>query len=201
MSDPPDDQLLAAAQRDGAAFEAIFDRHFVAIHRYVNHRVGAAAADDLASETFARAFAARHRARTVEGSLRAWLFTIASNLVADEHRTRGRAGQADERMRSAASTAFDAGAEWAADPTNRLQQNPDLIEAVLALRFEEREALLLLAWGELSPAEIGEVTGVAAATVRTRIHRARTALRARLQHPLPRAACAAGTTPVRMTET
>lgn len=123
-------------------------RHFVAIHRDVHHRVGAAAADDLTSATFARAFAARHRVRTIEGSLRAWLFTIASNLVADGYRTRGRAGQAHERLRSAASTAFDAVAEWAADPTGRLHQNPDLTDAVLALWFK---ALLLLAWGELSP--------------------------------------------------
>lgn len=194
MSDPPDDELLAAVQRDGAKFEVVFDRYFVAIHRYLQHRIGTSAADDLASETFARAFAARHRARTVDGSLRAWLYAIASNLVADELRSRQQAGRAEQRVRDTSQTTLDPATAWAADPTGRLHRNPDLSAAVLKLRPEEREALLLLAWGELSYGEIAEATGVATATVRTRIHRARTTLRARLQPPTPHAPCAASTT-------
>jgi RNA polymerase sigma factor (sigma-70 family) len=201
MSDPPDDELLAASQRDPAAFEAVFDRYFAVIHRYVRHRLGASAADDVAAETFAKAFAARHRARTVDGSLRAWLYAIAGNLITDELRARQRAGRADADLRHHALTTPDRATAWAADPTGHLHRNPDLTAAVLALRDEEREALLLLAWGELSYQEIAAATGVATGTARTRVHRARAALRARLQPEAPpAAACAPGSHHLRTTE-
>jgi RNA polymerase sigma factor (sigma-70 family) len=56
--------------------------------------------------------------------------------------------------------------------------DPELLAALEGLRDVEREALLLLAWGELSYAEIAVVTGVAIGTVRSRLNRARTNLRA-----------------------
>ncbi|MEV4420689.1 RNA polymerase sigma factor [Patulibacter sp. NPDC049589] len=180
MSDPPDDDaLLAAAQRDGAAFEAVFDRHFAAIHRFAAHRIDRDAADEIAAETFVRAYAARMRAHTVEGSLRAWLCTIANNLVRDELRRRERAGRAGLRLRGTEASAGPRAAA-ALDPARGLPRDPALDDAVAALREEEREALLLLAWGELSYAEIAVATGVALGTVRSRLHRAREDVRARL---------------------
>ena len=52
--------------------------------------------------------------------------------------------------------------------------------ALAALRAEEREALLLYAWAELSYEEIATVTGVAVGTVRSRLARARARLTAEL---------------------
>ncbi|HEY6761352.1 MAG TPA: sigma-70 region 4 domain-containing protein, partial [Baekduia sp.] len=49
-----------------------------------------------------------------------------------------------------------------------------------ALRPEEREALLLHAWGELSYEEIAAATGARVGTVRSRLHRARARLREEL---------------------
>jgi len=51
--------------------------------------------------------------------------------------------------------------------------DPDLAAALASLRDEEREALLLLAWAELSYEEIATATGVAIGTVRSRLSRAR----------------------------
>jgi DNA-directed RNA polymerase specialized sigma24 family protein len=56
----------------------------------------------------------------------------------------------------------------------------ELVRALEGLRDEEREALLLLAWGELSYAEIAVVTGDPIGTVRSRLNRARGRLRALL---------------------
>jgi RNA polymerase sigma-70 factor (ECF subfamily) len=60
------------------------------------------------------------------------------------------------------------------------ERDPALAAALDALRPEEREAVLLLAWGELSYEEIARVTGVRPGTVRSRLNRAR----ARLQEAL-----------------
>jgi RNA polymerase sigma factor (sigma-70 family) len=161
---------LSPVMDDPADFGAEFDRHAPAIYRFAAHRLGRGPAEDVLAETFTRAFAARHRAYTTEGSLRAWLYAIASNLIADELRRRERASAAHERLRSQTAAQFAPEAGVATDP--------ELLAALESLREEEREALLLLAWGELSYAEIAVVTGVAIGTVRSRLNRARSHLRA-----------------------
>lgn len=55
-----------------------------------------------------------------------------------------------------------------------------VVAALEALPPRERDALLLLAWADLSYDEIAEALHVPVGTVRSRIHRARQALRARL---------------------
>jgi DNA-directed RNA polymerase specialized sigma24 family protein len=73
---------------DPAAFRALFEAHFCEVHRYLAHRLGdAGAAEDLAAGTFLRGYRARGRFRS--GNARAWLFTIATNLLRDEARGRG----------------------------------------------------------------------------------------------------------------
>ena len=70
-------------------FHALFDAQYAPVYRYLAHRLGdPAAAEDLAAETFLRAYAARASFRP--GSPRAWLFTIATNLLRDHARGAGR---------------------------------------------------------------------------------------------------------------
>jgi RNA polymerase sigma factor (sigma-70 family) len=168
---PPtsDDVVLARARVDGSAFVAVFERHAAPIYRFAAHRLGAVAAEDVLAETFARAFASRHGAYTTEGSLRAWLHAIARNLIADELRRRSRSARAHARMQPRSVEQ---------EPEVGIATDPVLLSAVDGLREEEREALLLLAWGELSYAEIAVVTGVAIGTVRSRLSRARRKVRA-----------------------
>jgi RNA polymerase sigma-70 factor, ECF subfamily len=151
-------------------FHALFDAQYTPVYRYLAHRLGdRAAAEDLAAETFLRAYAAR--SGFVDGSPRAWLFTIATNLLRDHTRGAGR--------RQAAL------AEWAGRPATVAEPefelpDPQLALALAALRMEEREVLLLFAWAELSYDEIAVVTGVAIGTVRSRLARARAHLTAEL---------------------
>jgi RNA polymerase sigma factor (sigma-70 family) len=164
-----DAQVFARSVREPGAFRAIFDRHFADVHRYLRHRGGLDLADDLAAETFVRAFAARGRFRAGESdTARAWLFTIATNLLHDEAR-RGRRRELALGRLAAQPTAASA------EPLD--DRDPALAAALGALRDEEREAVLLLAWGELSYEEIARVTGVRVGTVRSRLSRARTRLR------------------------
>ncbi len=62
------------------AFEAVVATHHAEIHRYLARVTGRAGdADDLSQETFLRAFRA-HRQLPAGANVRAWLFTIATNL-------------------------------------------------------------------------------------------------------------------------
>ncbi len=151
-------------------FHALFDAQYVPVHRYLAHRLGdPAAAEDLAAETFLRAYAARASFRP--GSPRAWLFTIATNLLRDHARGAGR--------RDAAHAEWLGRSAPAAEHEFELP-DPALARALTALRAEEREALLLYAWADLSYDEIATVTGVAVGTVRSRLARARVRLTAEL---------------------
>ncbi len=150
-------------------FHALFDSEFAAVYRYLAHRLGnAAAAEDLAAETFLRAYQARATFRP--GSPRAWLFTIATNLLRDHARGQVRHDAAFAALAGHAEPA-------AAEPEF---PDPELATALAALRPEEREALLLFAWADLSYDEIATATGVAIGTVRSRLSRARAQLTAEL---------------------
>ena len=53
----------------------------------------------------------------------------------------------------------------------------EMVGAVRALPPEEREVLLLVAWEQLTPAQAALVLGIPPGTARSRLHRARAALR------------------------
>ncbi|MGA2528993.1 MAG: RNA polymerase sigma factor [Acidimicrobiales bacterium] len=80
------DEDTATESSDGGAFTELFERHFDDVYRYLAFRVGAVVAEDLAAETFARAFAGRQSFEPDRGSVRAWLFGIARNLIRDHRR-------------------------------------------------------------------------------------------------------------------
>src|SRR5690348_6799584 len=64
-----------------ADFNAVFEEHYASIHAYLRRRVDAATADDIAAETFVRAYQRRSSFEGTRGNVRAWLFGIASNLL------------------------------------------------------------------------------------------------------------------------
>src|SRR4051794_16264077 len=120
-------------------FHALFDAHYAPVFRYLAHRLGdRAAAEDLAAETFLRAYASR--ASFVAGSPRAGGVTIAPNLLRAHARGGGR--------RAVAPAEGAGGAAPPAEPEFELP-DPELARALTALRSEEREVLLLYAWAEL----------------------------------------------------
>ena len=85
----------------------------------------------------------------------------------DEVRRRGRDSGLTDRLSLQLTPQHAAGP----DP------DPRLHAALLALRDEEREALVLFAWAELTYEEIALATGAPIGTVRSRLSRARARLR------------------------
>jgi RNA polymerase sigma-70 factor (ECF subfamily) len=153
------------------AFEAIFERHFDAVQRYLARRVGGGRADDLASATFVVAFERRGAFHDAAGSARPWLFGIATNLLRNELRGEQRALGALARVASDSGRGgLDAG----------IGERSDLPAALAALDVDQRDVLVLFAWEELSYREIAAALGVPVGTVRSRLARARARLRAEL---------------------
>jgi RNA polymerase sigma factor (sigma-70 family) len=77
--------LVAAAQRDRAAFAPLYARYARPIYRYCYRRLGShEAAEDATSQTFVNALAGLNRYR--DGTFRGWLFTVADRVVTDLYR-------------------------------------------------------------------------------------------------------------------
>ncbi len=165
MTDDDDIRALRRSLSEAAAFDELFVRHHVAIRRYLHARVAQEdVAEDLASETFARAFAARARFGDQGHGVRAWLFQIATNLLRDELRARRRAWE------RGTSPGRDSGA-----PPD-LPGDPALTAHLRQLPHGQLEVLLLYAWADLSYEDIAMVLGIRVGTVRSRLHRARAEL-------------------------
>jgi len=172
-----DAALMAASLAQPERFAVVFDRHYNAVHRYLARRAGTDAADDLASRTFVVAFEARTRFRSESASARPWLLGIATNLLHERRRADQRDLSMITRLQAERSdTLTDGGRGEEPSPSSHL-----LADALASLEREQRDALLLLAWAELSYEEIAQALDVPLGTVRSRLSRARSHLRAQLQ--------------------
>lgn len=124
-------------------------------------------ADDLAQETMLRAWAARDR-YAAGTNFKAWTFTILRNHFYSEARRSRFHGEYDEQMAERTLRA-PAGQESALDLS-------DVLRALSAIPDTYREALILVAAGNLSYEEVAEICGIALGTVKSRVCRARAML-------------------------
>jgi RNA polymerase sigma factor (sigma-70 family) len=164
MREQSDAAIVDDSLERPTAFSALYERHLDAVARYVARRVGATAAEDLTAEVFVRAFRARIRYRPERETALPWLLGIAGHVVADNRRT--------ERRRLAALERLAADAAIAA-PRGDNQLSAGLVRRLRALPARDRDALLLVVWGELSYEEAAEALEIPVGTVRSRIARAR----------------------------
>jgi RNA polymerase sigma factor (sigma-70 family) len=166
-----DTELAAQFQHDPELFTAVYDRYIHDIFRYVGSRLGVQAADDIAAETFLVAFGQRDRFDPSRGSLRPWLFGIATNLVARHRRKEARRYMALARTGTEPPPDGHENRVLNAVTAQRLQ--PQLARALTRLSPGERDVILLVALSELSHAEVSEALGISYGTVCSRLSRAR----------------------------
>lgn len=177
----PDARLISSSQDAPEDFALLFDRHAVAIHRYVARRLGSSEADDLVGQTFLIAFERRHRYHESSAGALPWLYGIATNLVRRRRRDEVRQYRAYSRSDPAGS--LDGADILAAEVASRVdaESASRALAGVLAgLRQSERDVLLLYAWEDLSYPEIADALDIPVGTVASRLHRARRALRTAL---------------------
>ncbi len=127
------------------------------------------AAEDLAAEVFVGAFRTRQRCRFDHGSALPWLLGVANHVIADHRRVERRRLAALEQLAQNRQEAIEH-----ADGTLA----PELARALARMPAADRDALLLVAWGELSYEETATALDVSVGTIGSRIFRARRKLAA-----------------------
>src|SRR3984885_12583451 len=158
-----DGEAIAASLHEPGRFAAVFDRHFAELSAYLARRVERALAEELASETFVRAFAARSGYDPAYPDARPWLYGIATNLLR-------RHARSEERRRRAYARALErdelpASVEAVAERTDARA----VAGALSRLSPADRDTLLLLALTDLGYEGIALATGVPVGTVRSRL--------------------------------
>jgi RNA polymerase sigma-70 factor (ECF subfamily) len=170
-----DASIIARSRHDPELFSMIFDRYYTAIHRYVSARLGPAASDDVAADTFLAAFDQRHRYGLTWPEARPWLYGIATNLIGRHRRAEIRLYRA--LSRSAAREEEAGHADRVAERVSAERLSPELARGLAALAKGDRDALLLVACAQLSYAEAARALDIPAGTVGSRVNRARRKLR------------------------
>jgi RNA polymerase sigma-70 factor (ECF subfamily) len=163
------DEALMLEIRRGSreAFEELFARYREVLYGFFRRRLPSAArAEELTQDAFLAVLRAQVRYEP-RAAVRSYLFGIAWNLVSGERRRAGR----EETVDSAAETAVGGAAEsslW-------------VREALAKLEESEREILMLREYEQLSYDEIAALLRVPVNTVRSRLFRARMAMRVALE--------------------
>jgi RNA polymerase sigma factor (sigma-70 family) len=174
-----DAAVLLRSRAAPDCFAELFERYFAGLHGYASRRLDGAGGDDVASETFLIAFRQRDRFDPERGSVRAWLYGIATNLIRSRRREEAQGYLAYAR----AAAHPDAGPRHEDQTTDRVAAEAArkrIVAALADLSAGDRDALLLVVWGELSHEETADALGVPVGTVGSRLHRARRKIRAAL---------------------
>jgi RNA polymerase sigma factor (sigma-70 family) len=159
-------------------FASVYERYFAEIHRYIAGRLGPDVADDIAADTFVIALHKRDGFDTSRGTVRAWLYGIATNLVARQRRAEQRRYRALSRV--GARDLADGPEERVVSRVAAGHQQPRLAAALARLSREERDVLLLVALADFSHEEISQALGIPYGTVGSRLNRARNKIRTAL---------------------
>ncbi|MEJ7600842.1 MAG: sigma-70 family RNA polymerase sigma factor [Kofleriaceae bacterium] len=165
---------------DNDAGQLLFGRHFDSIYGFFETKC-AADADELTQSTFLACMRAREQFRA-ESSFRTYLFTIARNELYRVLRTRQRNdAKLDFELSSIADLVSTAGTRL-----GRNQEHRQLLDALQHLPVAQQTLLELHYWEEMDIAQLAQVFDAPTATIRTRLHRARKALRERIEATAPR---------------
>jgi RNA polymerase sigma factor (sigma-70 family) len=178
MSPPSDADVIRRSLGVPEAFGLIYDRHAATLLRFLGRRAGAKVAEGLLGELFRIAFERRKTFDASRTSALPWLYGIGAHLLAKHRRAEARWLRASARM-AAGPEAADGRTSAAALDAHLLF--PRVADAIEALPADEREALLLFAWEELSYQRVAEALEVPIGTVRSRLNRARAHLRELLE--------------------
>ncbi|HMC39677.1 MAG TPA: sigma-70 family RNA polymerase sigma factor [Acidimicrobiales bacterium] len=180
-ADADDDTLLAGmAAGDRSAAATFVRRHAAAVTGVAFHVVrDREMAEDIAQETFLRAWRAAGTFDARRGTAKAWLLSISRNAAIDLVRVRQAAPLSPVAVTDLLSARPALGA--ADDELVVEAEAEEVRRALERLPEDQRRALLLAAVAGRSAAEVGEIEGIPLGTAKTRIRAALTRMRDSLE--------------------
>lgn len=159
--------VLKAVERDQEAFAQLYDRHVVRIYRHIYYMVNDSnTAEDLTAQTFLKAWEAIDRYKERGAPIVAWLLRISHNLTVSYLRSKRDHSELDEAFLDQKMTR---------NPEEALEQASDeksMREAVLKLRDEQRQVIMLRFVEEMDYREVADIIGKSVPAVRVIQHRA-----------------------------
>lgn len=175
-----DGDLLRLSRRgDEDAFVILYRRHQGPVFRFALHMSGnRETAEEVTQEAFLAILADTRHYRTETGSLQAYLMGIARNCVRRQLRDMRLIALGD--VESSSDMRVDSGEELIED-LSREQEAGALRSAILRLPPNYREVVVLCDLEGQDYAQAAEQLGCAIGTVRSRLHRARAILEAKLR--------------------
>lgn len=173
---PTDDELLLAwrAGDDGAGSQLVA-RHFSSVFRFFRAKLDTDV-DDLTQRTFLACLEGKERIRD-GGSVRAYLLGTARHLLYGYFREKKKRGQIEDFLHISADDVRDSPSQVA----SLKEEQKLLVLALRAIPIDHQIAVELFYWENLSVAEVAQVLSIEPGTVKSRLHRARQALRGRLE--------------------
>jgi RNA polymerase sigma-70 factor (ECF subfamily) len=176
----PDEVLLERiANGDAAALTTLFRRRQQNVYRFALHLTGSeAVADDVTQDVFVEVIRDSGRFERGRATVAAWLCGIARNFVRrrlDAQRTLEPTD--DAALEAALPVVLPA----ALDDLTQAERLESLRKAILTLPLRYREVVVLCDLQEVPYAEAADALGCAVGTVRSRLHRGRALLTAKMQ--------------------
>lgn len=185
--DDPDRDLVARWQKgDDAAFEELINRHERRVFRLLYRMMGSKEdAEDLTQETFLSLHRYGHRFRA-EARFSTFVYRVAANAALNRRRSLGRGRARVEKLkhRQAAGDDLPSSPRNPEDSTLGVELSGHVREALELLSPSLRMPVILYDIEGLAYGEVAKVLGIAEGTVKSRIHRARRALREQLKELL-----------------
>lgn len=184
----PDARLMLQIRDDvPGAFEAMVSRYQDRLVGVLFHIVGDfEEAEDLSQDVFLRIYKTR-KAYRPRAKFSTWLFTIANNVASNHARSKGRKpvktlGAGDDGSRAESPVLSVPSREGTASAQMRRVELSEIVrEALQGLGEDQKMAVLLSKFEEMSYAEIGAVMNRSPDAVKSLLSRARNQLRERLE--------------------
>lgn len=191
-----DDVLLRrAAKGDEEAFVLLYRRHQAAMYRFALRMTGNAwAAEEIVQDVFMTLMRVPRKYDSTRGTLGGFLYGIARNRVMKHLERLPREVSLEEKNEDGIGSGIVLqDASTPATQAEKRERADQVRAAVLDLPPEFREAVVLCELEELSYEEAAQMAGCPIGTIRSRLHRGRALLMARLEmlRDLPRRASVA----------
>jgi RNA polymerase sigma-70 factor (ECF subfamily) len=182
-----EDLMVWIAKGDEDAFEILVNRHQTSvlnlIYRFIGDRTQA---KDLAQEVFVRVWQAAESYEP-KAKLTTWIYKITTNLCLNEIKSASRRRwflfqRSDEDSEKSIEETISDGSPTAEDLLLSKERTREISEALQSLPENQRMALILKRYDDLSYQEIAQIIGCSVSAVESLLVRAKRALQEKLKN-------------------